>query len=322
MPTFLQPVDLPKRCFLLEVLLWVGFQRLPIAFYAYDGKEIRETDEDGDYEVKMIDRCLSDDETKRAGIPDDPAWVARVADRTTLDVANYDKWLVRNDLEDDFRKQLEAEREAALAYERACEEWEPHYRLAIEYPASRIFVALKGGSLRGQGRLLPAVDRDEALSILEASDRSVFDIAPTDIPPSFWTLQGIDFEASAAKNSAHHYCHVSFVTEDVLSVFPGEREEATGIERVGDSFVLSERGTVRRTAGHRGRPSYPWDAFHIEVADLLRRDGLPAKKEAAIECFQSWFQREHGIRASRSVIGDKLKPYYDKFIRTVGQKIR
>ena len=70
MPTFLQPVVPAKRCFLFEVLLWVAFQRLPIVLgYTDDGKEIRETDEVGDYEVKAIDRVLSDDETKRVGIP-------------------------------------------------------------------------------------------------------------------------------------------------------------------------------------------------------------------------------------------------------------
>jgi hypothetical protein len=46
------------------------------------------------------------------------------------------------------------------------------------------------------------------------------------------------------------------------------------------------------------------------------------KKEAAIEHFRSWFEREFGIKASRSVIGEKLKPYYDKFLRGSGQNIR
>jgi hypothetical protein len=47
---------------------------------------------------------------------------------------------------------------------------------------------------------------------------------------------------------------------------------------------------------------------------------LPDKKEAAIEHFRDWFRREHGIPASRSVVGEKLKPYYDRFLK--GQKSR
>jgi hypothetical protein len=323
MPTFLQPVCLPKRCFLFEVLLWVAFGRLPLATYTYDGKEVRETDEVGNYEVDSTGNMLSDDETKRAGIPDDPTWVAIMSDRSTLDVSKFDEWLASCDLDDDLRRKWEGEREEARAYKEACDAWDPHYKLAIEYPASRIFVALKGGLLRAQGRLLPAIDRDAALSALEAKgDRGIYGIAATDIPPSFWSLQGINFEASAAHNGTHHYCHISCRTDDVLSVFPGERQEVSGIEQIGDSFVLSEKREARRSSLHRGRPSYPWDAFHIEVAGLLRRNELPQKKEAAIEHFQNWFRREHGIGASRSVVGDKLKPYYDRFMRTTGQKTR
>src|SRR5262249_26375879 len=126
---------------------------------------------------------------------------------------------------------------------------------------------------------------------------------------------------SVANNSTHHYCHISFDTEEVLSVFPGEREEVVGVGRIGDSFVLSDRPRVSRVSAQRGRPPYPWDAFHIEVADLLRRNELPEKKESGIDNFQGCFQPKHGIRASRSVIGDKLKPYYDKFVKASGQKI-
>jgi hypothetical protein len=322
MPTFLQPVDVPKRCFLFEILLWVAFQRLPTALYTYDGKEIRETHEVGGYEIDVTDSSLSDDETRRAGIPEDPTWAAMLSDRSTLDVEFYDQWLAQNDLGDDLRKKWEAEREEARAYAKACEEWKTHYNLAIEYPASRIFIALRDGSLRAKGRLLPAIEHDAALSILQAADQMIFDIVPTDIPPSFWTLQGINFEASAARNAAQHYCHISFLTEDALSVFPGNREAVEGIERVGDSYVLTEKRGAARASTRRGRPPYPWDAFHIEVAGLLRRNELPEKKEAGIEHLRSWFEREHGIRASRSVIGDKLKPYYDKFMRVVGQKLR
>jgi hypothetical protein len=48
---------------------------------------------------------------------------------------------------------------------------------------------------------------------------------------------------------------------------------------------------------------------------------MPRKKEAAIEYFRTWFDREHNIRVSRSVVGEKLKPYYDRFLKADGQKI-
>jgi hypothetical protein len=92
--------------------------------------------------------------------------------------------------------------------------------------------------------------------------------------------------------------------------------------RVWDTFILSEKPNLIRSNLRRGRPPYPWDGFHLELAGLLHRNALPEKKEAAIEYFRNWFDREHGIKASRSVIGEKLKPYYDRFIRESRQKIK
>jgi hypothetical protein len=91
---------------------------------------------------------------------------------------------------------------------------------------------------------------------------------------------------------------------------------------MGDTFVVNDN--VRQTNPPkvlRGRPSYPWERFHLEVSALLQRNELPAKKEAAIHYFQTWFDRELSIRPSRAAIGEKLTPYYDRFIRERGQKI-
>ena len=168
---------------------------------------IRETDEIGGYAVEVVQQMLEEDETQRAGIPKDPALIALREDKNTSDPSFYDQFLTRNDIDEDVRKQTEAHQAEARAYQREREAWHPHYQRAIEYPASRIFVALRGGSLSAKGQLLPGDDIDEAFSELKANDRDVFDIPLTEIPQAFWSLQGIDFEASAASNGTHRYCH-------------------------------------------------------------------------------------------------------------------
>jgi hypothetical protein len=45
MPTFLQPVLVPDRCYLFEALLWVAFQRLPVFSSDHEGVDIRKSDE-------------------------------------------------------------------------------------------------------------------------------------------------------------------------------------------------------------------------------------------------------------------------------------
>jgi hypothetical protein len=318
MPTYLQEVTLPERCFLHEVLLWVAVQRLPVATFI-DGKELRDTDEVGGYVIEMSETTLFD-ETRRLGIPSHPDIGAWLGGNSYSAPALYEKLLAYDDLDEASRRDLETKRDGAIEHTKLFQAWDLLYQQAIEYPVSKIFVALRSGDLKAKGRLLPTLDKDEAFEMLSADDRSIYDIEQSEIPPSFWSLQGIDFDASAAKGQKAHYCHIAFRTIEVISLFPGDRESVNGVERVGDVYVIHHRPSMVRKNSVRGRPSYPWESFHIEVAAMVRRDELPAKKEAAIEHFQTWFQKELGIRPSRAAVGDKLKPYYDKFVKPGGQK--
>ena len=132
MDTFLQPVDVPERCFLEEVLYWVAFQRLPVVFHLNGLGDLRDSEDWGTYNVDFIDSTLSEDETARAGIPTDPDWIARV------------QW--END-------NLPADRDPGegSSLKKA---WLPHYHRAIVGPVAKITTALMQGSLRAKGRLL------------------------------------------------------------------------------------------------------------------------------------------------------------------------
>jgi hypothetical protein len=89
------------------------------------------------------------------------------------------------------------------------------------------------------------------------------------------------------------------------------------VERIGVNFVLSEASEKSPGAARpRGRPAFAWDAFHLEVTDLLLRKELPEKKEAAIQHLQEWFAKTLNQCPSRSSIGEKLKPYYDRFMKS------
>jgi hypothetical protein len=319
MLAFFQAVYVPDRCFLSEALLWVAFQRLPIARYNDDAREIRETIEDEDYEIDTPDGPLTEDECRRAGIPPDPKFLRLVNDPGL--VQRYKELEPRYGHDEAMRRINEPDPEEEEKFRRACAEWKPYYDQAIEYPASRIFVALRDGRLRASGRLLPSTNPEEAIASLQAEDRYVPELPFTVIPSSFWTLKGIHFEISAAQDAKEHYCHVMLRTDDLLSVFPGERQEIA-VERIGDTLVVNESQKQKnRSKALRGRPAYPWERFHVEVSALLQRSELPAKKEAAIQHFQSWFERELDLRPSRAAIGEKLTPYYERFLRGCGQKI-
>src|SRR5215475_7632441 len=137
MPTFLQPVDVPERCFLHEALLWLAFQRLPVALYNnYKDRilEIRSATEDEDLEIESPGGPLTDEECERNGIPPDPHFHSFESPRPRQ---------TYNDLEpqyghDEAMRRIKEVMDKELAdYERACMEWQPHYDRATEYAASQ-----------------------------------------------------------------------------------------------------------------------------------------------------------------------------------------
>ncbi|HWX32812.1 MAG TPA: hypothetical protein VNZ53_35950 [Steroidobacteraceae bacterium] len=317
MPTFLQPVELPEKCFLQEVLYWVAFQRLPIAIDS-DGKEFRETEDVGDYDIQMPDRYLQADECARANIPPDPRLAALISNRTMTDLKSFDRLMLSGrDYDDETRKVIESQRQEVVQFQKEYEEWKVKYAGAIEVPAVQIFLALKKGELQAKGQNFVDLDFDVEFG-------PEFHAPPVlDIPALFWSLSGIDFDASAAKNGRDHYYHIFCSTEDVFAKFPGDkREPVDGVERIGTSFLLKETAEkIPLLNARRGRPpTYPWDAFHREVTSLVKEDKLPRKKEACIQDFQDWFRDKFGVRPSRAAVGEKLKPYYDRFVKAPDRK--
>src|SRR5271170_2445354 len=133
MATFFQPVALPERCLLREVLYWVAFHRLPIFATDHEGVDIRESAEAGGYVIEVGDSFLDEEECKRANIPVDPKYLALVEDTATLSVSYYDEILEKYpDDKGALRRLLEVEREEAREFESECEVWETHYLRAVE----------------------------------------------------------------------------------------------------------------------------------------------------------------------------------------------
>jgi hypothetical protein len=197
--------------------------------------------------------------------------------------------------------------------------WRPKYEEAVEYPATRIYMALREGKLTGSGKALRDRDPEKAVEILKVGER-LSDLPTVAIPREFWSLKGIDWTSNCARGGQEHYCWIRCRMDEVLSVFPAKSHSVvSGVERIGENFVLSE-APYKAGARARGRPSYPWEAFDLEVTDLLLRGDLPEKKEAGIQHLQDWFEKTHNLQVSRTAIGQRLKPYYDRFIKSADRK--
>jgi hypothetical protein len=293
-----EPVDLLSRCSLNEALLWVWADRVPI--------------NNADREKSVFD-SLQDWECERLNIPPVPNGVRHAAQYRTekrLRSRNYGK-ITKDAREHHVREGME-EAEAVR-------QWLPLVTAAMELPAVELFLKLGRGEIETQGKLLPAgVEIIDFLEDQNSYSRSKFDdLVDAVIPHKFWTMSGIDWLSNAVTAHGNCYCDVSISVEALMRQFPGERTPVGVAEFVGDLLLVKEpsadkvRPLLTRTLGRP--PAFAWEAFHVEVADLIKSGRMPEKKEAAIQHMVSWFENTQKQKPSRSAVSEKLTPYYRRF---------
>jgi hypothetical protein len=293
-----EPVDLLSRCSLNEGLLWVWADRVPI---------------NNDYREKSVFDSLQDWECERLNIPPVPKGVRRAAQYLTeerLRSRNYGK--TPKDAREYHVRQGMEEAEAVR-------QWLPLVTAAMDLPAAELFLKLRRGEIETQGKLLPAgVEIIDFLEDQNSYRRGDFnDLADAVIPHEFWTMSGIDWLSNAVTAHGNCYCDVSISVEALMRQFPGERTPVGVAEFVGDLLLVKEpsadkvRPLLTRAPGRP--PAFAWEAFHVEVADLIKSGRMPEKKEAAIQHMVSWFENAQKQKPSRSAVSEKLTPYYRRF---------
>jgi len=293
-----EPVSLLSRCSLNEGLLWVWADRVPV---------------ENVYREKNVFETLQDWECERLNIPPVPRGIGRGAQYRTeerLRSRNYGK------MPKDAR---EYHISTGMEEAEAVRQWLPLVAAAMELPAAELYLKLRRGEIEAQGKLLPP--GAEIIDFVEQDNsygRSDFDdLVDTVIPHRFWTMSGIDWFSNAVTAHAKCYCDVSMAVDILMRQFPGERKRVDVAEFVGDFLLVKEPPVdnvsqiSRRTPGRP--PAFAWEAFHVEVTDLIKNGWMPQKKEAAIQHMVNWFENTQKQKPSRSAVSEKLTPYYRRF---------
>lgn len=293
-----EPVSLLSRCSLNEGLLWVWAERVPVS-NVYR-------------EINVFD-SLQDWECERLNIPPVPEGVRRAAQYLTeerLRSRNYGK------MPKDVREYHVSK---GMEEAEAVKQWLPFITSAMELPATELFLKLRRGEIEALGKLLPP--RVEIIDFLENQNSYSLgkfdDLVDSAISHDFWTMPGIDWLSNAVTAHGNCYCDVSMSVEALMSQFPGERTPVDAAEFVGGLLLVMEpsadkvRQLPKRTPGRP--PAFAWEAFHVEVADLIKSGQMPQKKEAAIQLMVSWFENTQQQKPSRSAVSEKLTPYYRRF---------
>jgi hypothetical protein len=318
MITLLQPVALAERCLLSELLYWVALRRFPLAISDLEDGDFRFSKEFDLLASSVVDSPVSYAECEFANLRPNPRYTAFIEGTVENDFA-FLKRMEENikRLTGEDRNYLVAQRDDAMAKANEIDEWDREFHNFIDYYKSKIFVDLRNGKLIAEAITVAGSNEQELREIADNYESRLEELAFSAIDITRWTYNNIDWENSILFGRENSCCWIRFDVNVMLSVYPiPELGIASTVRKLCDLYVLESQN--REAVPHdkqRGRPPLPWDLLHVEIAARARAGTLPAKKEAAIGELAEWFRDKHGIVVSRSSIGQKLTPYYQRLFQ-------
>ena len=323
--TILSQIYPPEKCYLYEVLLWRAFGRYPEMAYAVASDKDWRFDSDArDSFVAPIwnEEFLSEEECQWARIPYDPRSKGLFEERATLSPEFYRSYvktyqsLTPPDL--DQVAEVEAKLEDSLQYEAEVNAWLPLYQQYVDEFQNEICLDLRRGNLIAYGTELPDASYEKTELILEEREIWLDGLEVVQVLADQWISTDINWTDSTLFGREKSFIWIHVNVEEMIERYPPENLiENDSLRHVGGSFALASSVISQTLAStkRRGRPSYPWEKFQVQVAKIYRDGEMPEKKEAAIAMLQDWFEKSEGKSVSRSAIGQKLKPYFDELKR-------
>lgn len=312
------PHMVAEVCYLREALYWVALQRLPEAYYLETGGDAREYDKHAYDATPPIDGydIVSRDECLLAGLPVNPDWEAQQAFKRHEFPAELKKWIARTS-DEGRRKQFKIYLEESVAYHKAVSDWGVTFGAFLDLHAAKLFVALREARIIATGKRLPTKTVAQYLKG-ENGGQSLYSLDWEPIDKNFWIQKGIDWVFSRADGKDSSFALILVETAKLFEVFPKPSPQITRrVEQIGRGYLLldEEGNALNSPAATVGRPSLPWDDFHVEMARRFCVGNIPAKQEAMIAEMREWCRTQWGRPPARSTLLSKIKPYYDALVR-------
>lgn len=316
--TVLLPHEVAARCFISEALMWIAFQRLPLRYYGEHEEDGRLNFENSEgLEPSIVEEPVTDAECERVGLPPNPEYKdfeAGVFHRRPDDIRRL---LEIDGIPDASRRQLKRDLEKAVPFQEKLDEWTSDFDMFMEAPKAKVFLALREGELKASGMELPRPTIAGSHEHYEAEGWNGWDDSQwSEIDSEFWTMGGLNWADCTAEGRLSAYAMIIVDVDQLLAKFPPALEPSrSAVVKIGDTLVLTQDEEGAKTRSRRGRPAYLWDEFFLEVTKRLQAGSLPAKQEAFIVEMQEWCSTAWGREVARSTVLQKLKPYYDNFVR-------
>lgn len=313
------PTSIASYCYLFEALLWMAFQRFPLAVAAEDGGDIRWSNDYEDAEPCLEVEPANDEECQRAGLPCSPEYAAFISEDYFSAPERLEELLAMKSAVPETgrtsRETLERDLLASREHYAKCDQWDWQFEQMLDLHKGRLFVALREGKMLSAGKPLPAKADDDFPGDMESEEFWKWsDAGWKTIPAACWLSQGINWERSWLRGTTGSYACILVPTKTLLDLFSVESEPAVAAYGVGDGYVIRrEKGPSQ--AGKRGRPAFNWDELHLELAKRVAGNGLPKKQEALIADMQAWCLTRWRRPVGRSTLLAKISPYYSAFVR-------
>jgi hypothetical protein len=295
-------------------LLWVALDRLPLSFITENGVDARE-----DYEYLVdemtpylpYDDVVANEECEAVGLPPNPEWEQRESGEYYPE-PDFIRELLKTELTDEFSTELKQKLSDSIALRNRQQRWNKAFNEFVDQHRQKLFLSLCEGRLGAQGKRLLHMDELDWKGT-----------AWEPIPHTFWISYKIDWAMSRAEGRGGKYGFILVDTNELINVFPPPPlPEGSNIAKIGGQWVLP-KGVSEISASGRtpGRPPLKWDEFHLEVAKYVQQGTLPEKQDAFIFTMEQWCKTHWGREVGRSTILQKVKPYYDTFVRSKKSEI-
>lgn len=323
MRTMLVQRKVAEYCFLSEAINW-------IAFSEYPEERLFENDTDArftasiyeEYETSNIDNPYNLIEGKlceRVGLPISPRWKKFNNNDDSLEEAWRVDELLTRDLPKHDKEKLLKERKKAVELERKQRAWEETYTAFIEPIQLKFLLALREAKITAYGRmaapLKKGIDSSEWHNDDSFYHRDDWYKQPhTPIPSECFRVDGIDWDENMLKSAQGLFVHVLVPTKQLFSLYPEpEMQPVTVLKFDNRYFLDTQQNADELPQISKGRPSYPWEEFHVEIARRVAANNIPDKLEAWVAEMQEWCQKRWNKRVSRSIMHPKLSSYHRAF---------
>jgi hypothetical protein len=318
--TILLPHAVAEKCYLSEALCWVALHRCPLASTLETGEDSRTYDKYiWSLRPPIDDELVSGDECELAGLPVNPEWKSLVEFEHYLP-PDHIRRILEYERDEARLSDWRAELPVSEAHYKSVAEWNERLESFLDLYAAKLFVALREGTIGAEGKKLSK--RALRAARRGGEDENAVDFSSGDwkaIPHDFWVSGGIDWKLSCGEGRDCAYALILVGTAELFRAFPAPPlEPSSRVARLGGGYVLlNDTGTaLNMQTASRGRPPFPWDDFHVEVARRAAAGQLGTKQEALIEEMSNWCISRWGRSPGRSTISQKLKPYFDVLVRS------